>query len=71
VVPMQAQLDVVKDKTVMPHQAPTIRPEPSKSTPELQGRKWVRIDRLAQDSFNKSSSVEVPCERPKLEASET
>jgi len=59
VVTTQAQLGVVKDSTEATHQIPTTRLEPFQLTPELQGRKWVRIDCPAQDSFIKSSSAEV------------
>ena len=37
-LPKPTQLGVVKDKFVMPHQALTIKPEPLKFSPELQGR---------------------------------
>ena len=50
-VTSQAQLGVDKDSTEASHQAPITRPESLKLTPEVQVRKWVRIDRLAQDSF--------------------
>ena len=67
----QAQLGVVKDSTEATHQIPTTGPEPFQLTPELQRRKWVRIDYPAQNSFIKSSSAEVQREQPKLEVSET
>lgn len=46
-VSMQAQLSMVMDKIVMPHQTPTNGLEPLKPSPVLQGRKWIRIDRPA------------------------
>lgn len=46
-VSMQAQLSMVMDKIVMPHQTPTNGLEPLKPSPVLQGRKWIRIDHPA------------------------
>lgn len=66
-VTSQARLDVVKDSIEAPHQAPITRPEFLKLTPKVQVRKWVRIDRPAQESFIKPPSDEVPRERPKIE----
>lgn len=71
VVTTQAHIGVVKDSTEPPHQAPITRPESLKLTPDAQVRKWIRIDRPAQDSFIKLPNDEIPRERPKIEASET
>ena len=71
VVTTQAHIGVVKDSTEPPHQTPIPRPESLKLTPDAQVRKWIRIDRPAQDSFIKLPNDEIPRERPKIEASET